>query len=207
MLNGWLQGKIAPCHILIKGAFCSFLHTQFLFHKKACDLLYVCRSFFSIPLLSMLRWRSIVFALYVNVYQRVPTVNASTYKVMYWHGRFRGDCAELSVYRGCAAEGRVGRRGGTQQSYSVGGVSWIDNTHHLHNTIFTWKANIYLHAQKCKRTAVVSEWFSTWKAADLSVSRADKSPIEHLFCFSEPRGDMLSVRTFIAAKTLTQLFY
>lgn len=61
----------------------------------------------------MLRWRSIVFVLYVNVYQRVPTVNTSTYKVMYWHGRFHRDCAELSVYRGCAAEGRVGRRGNT----------------------------------------------------------------------------------------------
>lgn len=36
--------------------------------------------------------------------------------------------------------------GGTQQSYSVGGGSWIDNTQHLHNTIFKWKANIYLHA-------------------------------------------------------------
>lgn len=143
MLSGWLRGKIAPCHILIKGAFCSFLHTQFLFCKKACDLLYVCRSFSSIPLLRMLRWRSIVFVLYVNVYQRVPTVNASTYKVMYWHGRFLGDRAELSVYRGCATEGRIGRRGNTAV------MAWEEEagliTHRLHNTTFTLKA--YLNAQ------------------------------------------------------------
>lgn len=59
--------------------------------------------------------RSIVFVLYANVYQRVPTVRASTYKVMYWHGRFLRDRAELATYGGCEAEGRLGG-GATQQS-------------------------------------------------------------------------------------------
>lgn len=57
--------------------------------------------------------RSIVFVLYANVYQRVPPVSASTYKVMYWHGRLLGDRAELAAYGGCAAEGRLGRWGNT----------------------------------------------------------------------------------------------
>lgn len=87
--------------------------------RKACDLLYVCVDLFPAitPLLLMLRWRSIVFVLYVNVYQRVPTVNASTHKVMYWHGRFLRDGAELSVCRGCAAEGWGWEEGRTQQSW------------------------------------------------------------------------------------------
>lgn len=76
----------------------------------------------------MLHWRSIVFVLYVNVYQRVPTVNTSTYKVMYWHGRLRGDSVESFVYGGCAAEREGLGGGGTQQSYGVGGGNQIDNT-------------------------------------------------------------------------------
>ena len=107
VLVNWLRGKLAPCHILIKEAFCSFARVCFLLGKKACDLLYMCRSFFSVPPPPS-PLRSVVFVLYVSVYQRVPTVSASTYKVMYWHGRLLGDRAVR-----CAAEGRLGRWGNT----------------------------------------------------------------------------------------------
>lgn len=41
--------------------------------------------------------------------------------------------------------------GGTQQSYSVGGGSWIDNTYYLHNTVFQVGSKyIYQRARKCK---------------------------------------------------------
>lgn len=68
------------------------------------------------------------------------------------------------MYRGCAAEGRIGRRGWgeTQQSYSVGGGSRIDNTHDLHNAIFTWKTNIYAQQRKDIGTnSVASEMLLT----------------------------------------------
>jgi len=150
VLSGWLQGKIAPCHILIKEVFCSFLHTQFLFHKKTCVISHTCVDLSSASPPPMLRWRSIVFVLYVSVYQRVPKVNASTYKVMYWHGRFHGDRAELSVYSVQQREGFGG--GGTQQSYSVGGGSWIDTHTTIRHSIFTWNMYICRHAQQHKHT-------------------------------------------------------
>lgn len=146
-------------------------HTVLIPQEGLWSVICVCRSFSGIPLLLMLRWRSIVFVLYVNVYQRVPTVNASTYKVMYWHGRFLRDCSELSVYRGSAAEGRLGRRG------NAAVIAWEEEagliTHHYqkHNATFTLKTNVHINAQKCKRGRTYkcpqcTVW--TWKAPDLS---------------------------------------
>lgn len=42
--------------------------------------------------------------------------------------------------------------GGTQPSYSVGGGSWIDNTHHLNNTIFKCKKQICHYMQRNANT-------------------------------------------------------
>lgn len=107
-------GKLAPCHILIKEAFCSLVHMCFFFFLYSARRPVICYTCVdlspaSLPTSSLLR--SIVFVLYANVYQRVPTVSASTYKVMYWHGRVLGERAELAAYRGCAADGRLGRWG------------------------------------------------------------------------------------------------
>lgn len=122
----------ASRHFLIKEVFCSFLHAllPFLQEGRWC---YVCAYFsnaehpppsrlHSDPPL-MLCWRSIVFVLYVNVYQRVPTVNTSTYKVMYWHRRVRGDPAGSFAHRGCAAE-REGLGGGGTRHHTCGRRTW-----------------------------------------------------------------------------------
>lgn len=131
--------------------------------------------------------RSIVFVLYVNVYQRVPTVSASTYKVMYWHGRLLGDRAELTTYRGCAAEGRPGRWGNTAVT------AWEEEAVLITCTLPLTQC----YVSECTETREVHQRIvKTWNFPDpgwMLVNLLWKTP----FHLSETQG--MSVRTFKAA--------
>lgn len=124
------MGNIAAGHILIRRLFCSF----HLIHIPQEDLVicYMCACLFFLSLPPsttplMPRWRSIVFVLHVNVYHRVPTIDAYTSKVMYWHRRLHRDRAGALHVQLLQ---RVGLEGGGNTAVVQCGRR-IDNTQNL----------------------------------------------------------------------------